>query len=166
GEVDKVGPGVEDLSVGDRVLALTRFGGYSSSVVVPATWVLKVPEGKDLRQAAALPVTYLTADLILERLCAVRPGDWVLIHAAAGGVGLSALQLAKRIRAITVGTASAANHARLRELGLDHPIDYRSLDFEAEVMRITAGRGVDAILDSIGGTTTRPHYCCPALLLR
>jgi len=166
GAIDRIGPGVEDFSLGDRVLALTRFGGYSSSVVVPAFQAARVPEGKDLRQAACLPVTYLAASLMLERLCALRPDDWVLIHAAAGGVGLAALQLAKHIGATTVGTARAAKHARLTELGLDHPIDYQFRDFEAEVTRISAGRGVDVVLDPIGGTTTRKNYRCLAPLGR
>ena len=160
GEIDEVGTDVKGLTEGDRVLALTRFGGYSSTVVVPVHRVKVVPPGKDLRQAAGLPVIYLTAYLTLNRLGSVRPGDWVLIHAAAGGVGLSALQLSTWLGAVTVGTASAGKHERLRQLGLDYPIDYRNQDFEAEVMRITAGRGVDMILDAVGGTTTRKNYRC------
>ena len=164
GVIDEAGTEVQGFAEGDRVLALTRFGGYSSAVVVPVHRVKVVPPGKDLRQAAGLPVSYLTAYLTLNRLGSVRPGDWVLIHAAAGGVGLSALQLCRKLGAVTIGTASAGKHERLRKIGLDHPVDYRDQDFEAEVMRITAGRGVDIVLDAVGGTTTRKSYRCLAPL--
>jgi len=166
GEIDELGVGVEGLVAGDRVLALCHFGGYATSVIVPAHQAHTVPVGKDLRQAAGLPVSYLTAYVMLNRLGSVRPGDWVLIHAAAGGVGLSALQLAKNLGAVTIGTARAAKHPRLYELGLDHPVDYRRADFEAEVLRITGGRGVDIVLDAIGGTNIRKSYRCLAPLGR
>jgi synaptic vesicle membrane protein VAT-1 len=166
GVVDEVGAAVDDFVVGDRALALTRFNGYSTSVIVPAHQVQRVPEGKDLQAAAGLPVTFLTAYLMLTRMGALRRGDRVLIHAAAGGVGLAALQLARHVGAVTIGTASAAKHERLRDLGLDYPIDYRTNDFEPEVMRITDGRGVDLVLDAVGGTTTRKSYRCLAPLGR
>jgi NADPH:quinone reductase-like Zn-dependent oxidoreductase len=166
GVVDEVGPGVEQLAVGNRVVALTRFGGYSSSAVVPVARVLALPEGKDIVHAAGLPVTFMTAHLLLNRLGSLRSGERVLIHAVAGGVGLAALQLARRAGAVTIGTASRGKHDRLRELGLDHPIDYRSTDFEAEVMRFTNGRGVDVVLDAVGGVTTRKSYRCLAPLGR
>jgi NADPH:quinone reductase-like Zn-dependent oxidoreductase len=158
GTVDAVGAGVEGLEVGDRVIALTRFGGQSSSVVVPRHQAVKLPDGLDLVHAAAIPVNYLTAYLMLVRLGSVRRGDTVLIHAAAGGVGFAALQICKLLGAETFGTASAGKHERLREAGLDHPIDYRNQDFAAEVNRLTHGRGVDVILDAVGGSTTRKNY--------
>jgi NADPH:quinone reductase-like Zn-dependent oxidoreductase len=166
GHVDEVGPGVAGLTEGERVVALTHFGGYSNSVVVPAHRVQVVPAGKDLQQAAGIPVNFLSSYLMLERLGSLRSGEWVLIHAAAGGIGLAALQLAKNAGAVTVGTARKEKHDRLREMGLDHAIDYRTQDFEAEVGHITAGRGVDVALDSIGGTTTRKSYRCLAPLGR
>ncbi len=162
GVIDEIGAGVEGLSEGDGVMARTRSGGYSSSVVVPGERVQPVPDDLDLRTAAGVQVTYLTSYLMLNRLGSVRPGDWVLIHAAAGGVGLAALQLAKHLGALTIGTASAAKHPRLGELGLDHAIDYRSQDFETEVMRITEGRGVDVALDAVGGSSFRKSYRCLA----
>jgi len=166
GVVDEVGAGVTRFAAGDRVLALTRFGGYSSTVVVPVAQAHHVPDGADLQQAAGLPVTYLTAYLMVIRLGSLHRGDRVLIHAAAGGVGLSALQLALHAGAETFGTASAAKHDRLRSLGLDHPIDYRTADFAEEVLRLTDGRGVDLILDAVGGSTTRKNYRCLAPLGR
>lgn len=158
GTVDAVGGGVDDFEVGDKVVALTRFGGQSSSVVVPQHQVVHLPDGLDLVHAAAIPVNYLTAYLMLVRLGNVRNGESVLIHAAAGGVGFAALQICKQLGAVTYGTASAAKHERLRAEGLDHPIDYRNQDFAAEVTRLTKGRGVDVILDAVGGNTSRKNY--------
>lgn len=158
GEIDAVGEGTNDLEVGDRVLALTRFGGYADTVVVPWQQAIHLPSGKDFVEAAALPVNFLTASLILDRLASVRAGDKVLIHGAAGGVGVAALQLAKALGAETFGTASASKHESLREMGLDHAIDYRSYDFEEELRKLTGGKGVDVILDPIGGSNARKSY--------
>ncbi len=166
GTVDQVGPDVTGLVDGDRVMALTRFGGYSDVVVVPAAQAARVHPGADLVEAAAIPVAFLTAYVMLDHLGSVRPGDTVLIHSAGGGVGLSALQLAKRLGATTIGTASAGKHPRLAAHGLDHAIDYRTQDFETEVLRITGGRGVDVVLDAQGGTSFRKSYRCLAPLGR
>src|SRR5690606_8074073 len=137
----------------DRVVALTRFGGYAEAVSVPVEQAIHLPDGKDFIEGAALPVNYLTAFLMVEWLAGLREGDRILIHGAAGGVGLAALQLAKARGAIVFGTASPGKHKRLREMGLDHPIDYRTADFEEEVRALTEGRGVDVILDPISGKT-------------
>ncbi len=147
-------------------MALTRFGGYADAVVVPEHRVVRIPEGKDLVEAAGIPVTYLTAYVMLNRLGSVRQGDTVLIHSAGGGVGVAALQLARQLGAVTIGTASARKHERLTSMGLDHAIDYRTQDFEKEVMRITAGRGVDVALDAQGGSSMRKSYRCLAPLGR
>jgi NADPH:quinone reductase-like Zn-dependent oxidoreductase len=162
GEVDRVGDGVTRVAVGDRVMALTRFGGYADVVVVPEVQVARVHDGADPVEAAGIPVAFLTAYVMLNHLGSVRPGDTVLIHSAGGGVGLSALQLARNLGAVTIGTASAGKHDRLREHGLDHAIDYRTQDFEAEVLRITGGRGVEVALDARGGTSFRKSYRCLA----
>lgn len=166
GEIDQVGANVEGLRTGDRVLALTRFGGYADTVVVPAIQAIPFPAHKDFVEAAAIPVNFLTAHVIIDRLASVRPGDRVLIHGAAGGVGIAALQLAKALGAETFGTASKAKHGRLLEMGLDHAIDYREADFEEEVRKITGGAGVDVILDPIGGEHLRKSYRCLAPLGR
>ncbi len=160
GVIDEVGPEVEALRVGDRVVALTRFGGYADTAVVPAGQAIRIPDDRSYVDAAALPVNYLTAHLMLERLGCLRAGDKVLIHGVGGGVGLAALQIAKARGAIAFGTASASKHERLRALGLDHVIDYHERDFEEEIRELTAGRGVDVVLDPIGGENARKSYRC------
>jgi NADPH:quinone reductase-like Zn-dependent oxidoreductase len=166
GEIDAVGGSVDGFSPGDRVMALTRFGGYADVVTVPAAQVTRIHTGADPVTAAAVPVAYLTAYVMLHRLGSVQPGDTVLIHSAGGGVGLAALQLARGLGAVTIGTASTKKHERLAEHGLDHAIDYRTHDFEAEVLRITDGRGVDVVLDAQGGSSFRKSYRCLAPLGR
>jgi synaptic vesicle membrane protein VAT-1 len=162
GVIDAVGSSVDNYQVGDQVMALTRFGGYSDVVTVPARQVARVHDGADLVAAAGLPVAFLTSYVMLNHLGSVRPGDTVLIHSAGGGVGLAALQLAKNLGAVTIGTASTKKHERLRARGLDHPIDYRTEDFEKEVLRITEGRGVEVVLDAQGGSSFRKSYRCLA----
>jgi len=162
GTIDAVGEGVRARREGERVLALVRFGGYSDVVCVAEGQAVPVPEGMSDDEGAALPVVYVTAHHMLIYLGNVKPGDTVLIHAAAGGVGLAALQICRHVGAVTIGTASASKHARLREMGLDHAIDYHTQDFEEEVRRITAGRGVDVALDAQGGASLRKSYRCLA----
>lgn len=158
GEIEALGAGVDGFREGDRVVAFTRFGGYAEAVCIPAEQAIRLPEGKDFVEGAALPVNYLTAFMMVEYLAGIREGDSILIHGVAGGVGIAALQLAKARGAVTYGTASPGKHARLREMGLDHAIDYRNADFEAEVREQTKGRGVDVILDPISGRTTRKNF--------
>jgi NADPH:quinone reductase-like Zn-dependent oxidoreductase len=166
GVVDQVGDGVSGFKEGDRVLTFTRFGGYSDTVVVDASWVHKVPEGISLEAAAAIPVNYATAWTMLIRLGALQPGETVLVHSAGGGVGIAALQICQWRGATAIGTASAGKHPRLKELGYAHCIDYRSEDFEKETMRYSAGRGVDVVLDPQGGNSFRKSYRCLAPLGR
>ena len=150
GTVERVGPGVSGLKTGDRVVALTRFGGYTEAIAVPAAQVFPMPAAMSFEEAAAVPVNYLTAVLMLRHFGNVRKGDRVLVHAAAGGVGMAAIQLCRIAGAEVIGTASAGKHATLRDAGVAHAIDYRTLDFEQEVKRITGGRGVDIVLDATG----------------
>jgi len=158
GTVDRVGPGVQGIKEGDRVGALLHFGGYSSSVVINARQALPLGPTLSFEKAAALPINYLTAWLMLVHLGNVRAGDKVLVHSAAGGVGLAALQICLSRGAEVIGTASAPKHARLREMGVAHCIDYRTQDFQAEVMRITGDKGVDIALDAVGGDSFRKSY--------
>src|SRR5829696_3702723 len=158
GVVDAVGHGVTNPHEGDRVVALTRFGGYSDAVVVPAFQVYRFPERLSDAEAAAVPVTYLTAAIALYRMAAVTAGETVLVHNAGGGVGIAATQLARLRRATVIGTASAAKHDALREFGVEYAIDYRHGNVEGEVQRITKGRGVDVILDPIGGKSFNASY--------
>ncbi len=157
-------PGVDDLAPGQRVVALTRFGGYAEAVAVPAAQVFPLPASLSFEHGAAIPVNYLTAVLMLRHFGNVRSGERVLVHAAAGGVGMAAIQLCRLAGAEVLGTASASKHAVLREAGVAHPIDYRTQDFEAEVRRITGGRGVDIVLDATGAF--RKSYRCLAPLGR
>jgi synaptic vesicle membrane protein VAT-1 len=135
---------------GERVVAMTRFGGQSDTICVPAAMVFPISPSLSFAEAASIPVVWLTAWHMLIELANLRKGQTVLIHAAAGGVGTAALQICKKFGAISIGTASAAKHERLKNMGLDHAIDYRTEDFEARVKEITKGRGVDIALDATG----------------
>jgi NADPH:quinone reductase-like Zn-dependent oxidoreductase len=158
GEVESVGEGVVSHKVGDRVVAGTRFNGHAELVAVPEGQALPLHEKLSFEQGAAFPVNYGTAYAALVIMGGLREGDRVLIHAAAGGVGISATQIARRAGAVIFGTASASKHDAIREQGVAHPIDYRSQDFEEEVRRITNGEGVDVIMDALGPTTFRKDY--------
>lgn len=159
GIVDAVGPGVESPAPGDRVLALVRFGGQAEKVVLPARQALPMMDGTGFEEAAAIPVTYLTAWHALFRMGHLAPGQSVLVHMAAGGVGTAALQLCATVPGVTVyGTASAAKHAVIRDMGCHHPIDYRTRDYAEEVRRLTGGRGVDLVLDPLGGADWKKGY--------
>jgi NADPH:quinone reductase-like Zn-dependent oxidoreductase len=159
GEVDAVGPGVAAPAPGDRVLALVRFGGQAGKVVLPAEQAIPMPEEMTFEQGAALPVNYITAYHALFRVGNLRPGRSVLVHMAAGGVGIAALQLCRTVPGVTVyGTASVGKHEVIRAEGCAHPIDYRSRDYEAEVRRLSGGRGVDLVLDALGGADWKNGY--------
>ena len=158
GEVESVGEGVDSHSVGDRVLAGTRFGGYAELVSVPADQVLPLPDEFGFEQGAAFPVNYATAYAALVIMGGLKSGERLLIHAAAGGVGIAATQVAKGIGAEIFGTASASKHDAIRAQGVAHPIDYRNLDFAEEAMRITGGVGLDLIIDAVGPSSFRKDY--------
>lgn len=159
GTVEALGPGVSAPALGTPVLALTEFGGQASHALADARVTAPIPPGMSLEQAAALPVNYVTAHHLLHRVGSVQPGRSVLVHMAAGGVGLAVIQLARAVGGVTLfGTASAGKHAFLREAGLQHPIDYRTTDWAAEVHTLTKGRGVDLILDPLGGEDTKRGY--------
>lgn len=158
GEVESVGEEVSDHKIGDRVVAGTRFGGHAEMISVPADQALPLPDGLSFEQGAAIPVNYATAYAALIVMGSLREGDRVLIHAAAGGVGISATQVARNAGAEIFGTASPSKHEAIRAQGVAHPIDYRSLDFESEVMRITGDEGVDLVIDALGPTSFRKDY--------
>jgi NADPH:quinone reductase-like Zn-dependent oxidoreductase len=158
GRVDAVGPDTFPDWVGRDVVAMTRFGGYSDVVCVPERQAFTRPPGMDAEQGAALPVNYLTAFQLIEVMGGLRAGDTVLIHSAGGGVGIAAIQLARRIGARVIGTASAGKHAALREMGVEHCIDSRREDFAARVRELTGGRGVELALDAVGASSFRDSY--------
>jgi NADPH:quinone reductase-like Zn-dependent oxidoreductase len=158
GEVESVGDGVKSFRPGDRVLAGTRFNGQAELVTVRANMVYELPKQLSFEQGAAFPVNYATAQAGLVVMGGLSEGERVLIHAAAGGVGISATQIAKRLGAEVFGTASASKHDAIREQGVDHAIDYRSEDFAAEVRRITGGEGIDVAFDALGPSSFRKDY--------
>ena len=152
GVVDAVGPDVDGDAVGRRVLALVRFGGHAELVCAPAAQVVELPEPLGFAEAAAIPVNYLTAFHMLFRVANLRSGQRVLVHMAAGGVGIAVLQLCRTVPGVvSFGTASAAKHDVLREEGCTHPVDYRTEDYVARVLDLTGGEGVDLVLDPLGG---------------
>ncbi len=158
GIVDALGEGVTSPSVGARVVALSRFGAHADTLCVPAGQVVELPGAMGFEEAAALPVNYVTAYHALFRVAALRPGDRVLVHMAAGGVGIAALQLCRTVAGVvTFGTSSRAKHDAIRAHGCTHPLDYRSVDYESEVRRIEPA-GVDVVLDPLGGNDWRKGY--------
>lgn len=159
GVIDAVGDGVEERSIGQRVLAMTQFGGYADLVCVDAQQSYILPEGMTFEEGAALPVTYLTAYHMLFNVFRLRPGDHVLIHQVAGGVGTAASQLCRSVGGVTsYGTASEAKHDYVRANGCTHPIDYHSVDYVEAVRDLTDGRGVDVVLDALGGEDWKKGY--------
>ena len=158
GVVDSVGKNVNRSFVGKSVVAMTRFGGQSEMIAVKATQMFEKPEKLTFEQAAAIPVNYLTAYALLVVMGSLHEGESVLIHNAGGGVGLAALDIAKKIGAVTYGTASQGKHKFLTDRGLDHPIDYRNQDWQPQLMQLTNGRGVDLIMDPIGGAHWKKSY--------
>lgn len=158
GIIDAVSADVTSLEPGQAVLALTHFGGYAEQVVVPAAYVFPLPPGMSFTSAAALPVNYLTAYVMLYRCGCLRPAEHVLIHGAAGGVGLAAVQLCRLRQAIIYGTASAGKHDFLRQQGVQHTIDYHQEDVTTLVKQLTDGRGLDMVLDALGGASFAQSY--------
>jgi NADPH:quinone reductase-like Zn-dependent oxidoreductase len=158
GIVDAIGRDVSEFRLGDRVLALTRFEGYASAVVVPAKQVFATPPSLTDVEAAAVPVNYLTAYIAVIRLAKTDTDDVVLIYGAGGGVGIAATQIAKLQKAMVIGTASTPKIEAIRAIGVDHAVDHLRQDVAAEVRRLTSGRGADVILDPIGGRQLGVSY--------
>jgi NADPH2:quinone reductase len=152
GVIREAGPEVNDRRPGQRVVAIAPNGSHAALFSVPASSTWLVPEGLDIVQAACVPIAFGTADDCLFEFGRLKAGETVLIQAGAGGVGLAAIQLAKRAGATVLATASSDDKLdRLKEFGLDHGINYREGDFVEEVKRLTGGRGVDLVVDSVGG---------------
>jgi NADPH:quinone reductase-like Zn-dependent oxidoreductase len=159
GEVDEVGPGVTAWKPGDRVSAFTPLGAYAEYVCTPAAFVVPLPPGRSWVEGASLMVSALTAYHGLVTLATLRKSEKVLVHAAAGGVGIAVLQLAKHLGAETIATAgSAAKLEVALAHGADHVINYRDEDFEAVTRSLTGGYGVDVVMDSVGGTVFRKGW--------
>jgi NADPH2:quinone reductase len=163
GVVEDAGPGVTDLEPGTRVAYGLWPGAYAERAVVPADRLLALPEGIEDRQAAAMMLKGLTAQYLLRRTFRVEPGQTILFHAAAGGVGLIACQWAKHLGATVIGTVGSEEKAELaRAHGCDHAIVYTRESFVERVREITAGRGVPVVYDSVGQATFEGSLDCLA----
>jgi NADPH:quinone reductase-like Zn-dependent oxidoreductase len=158
GLVEEVGDRVDQGLIGKAVIAMTRFKGQAEQVTIPATQIFDKPDSLTFEEAAAIPVVYVTAWGLLVAMGGLKKDEAVLIHNAGGGVGLAALDIAKHLGAKTFGTASAGKHDFLRARGLDHAIDYRNQDWLLELMNLTDGRGVELVIDPLGGPSWKKSY--------
>lgn len=157
GVVDAIGNGVTRVAAGDRVFGMPRFGGYSDTIVVKEAQAFKMPGAMTFEEAAALPVVYLTAHHMMMFTGHLRRKSRVLLHSAAGGVGLAAIQLAKTRECEIFGIASKSKHDFLKKQGCHHTID-NDADYVAEIRALTDGRGVDLVLDPVGGKSWTEGY--------
>jgi NADPH2:quinone reductase len=161
GTVEAVGEGVLDFAVGDRVAWSGVPGSYADAVLAPAASVVRIPEGLSERTAAAAMLQGMTAHYLVHGTRQTKPGDVALVHAAAGGAGLLTVQMLARAGATVIGTCSSAEKEALaRGAGCEHVIRYTEVDFAEEVKRITQGRGVDVVYDSVGKTTFEGSLTC------
>ncbi len=158
GIVEKVGKDVTQFKEGDRVFALTKFGGYSTKALTKEIYTMSMPDKMSFEEGAGLPVNYFTAYLGLFYMGNLKKHERILIHSAGGGVGLASIQLAKSIGAEIYGTASAGKHDYLKSIGVHHTINYRKKDFEEEIRQMTHGKGVHLIMDAIGGEYLKKDY--------
>lgn len=158
GVVEAVGRDADPGLAGQAVIAMTRFGGQAELLAVAAAQTFAKPDGLSFEEAAAIPVNYLTAWALLVTMGGLKKDEAVLIHNAGGGVGLAALDIARHIGAETFGTASAGKHEFLRARGLDHPIDYRNQDWLPALLSLTGGRGVELIIDPLGGANWKKSF--------
>jgi NADPH:quinone reductase len=152
GEVVAIGADVTEIAVGARVIG-TGYGAFAEYMVMAADGLALVPDGWKDEQALGLVLNWATALAALKPLGELEAGQTVLVHAAAGAVGQAAVRMAKHYGATVIATASASKHEVVRRLGADHVIDYRTADLVTEVRRLSGGRGVDVVLESVGGET-------------
>jgi len=164
GRIAARGANITQWKVGDEVCALTPGGGYAQYCVTPAAWCLPIPRGVSLEHAAGLPETYFTVwNNVFDR-AGLKSGEWFLVHGGTSGIGLTAIQLAKAFGAIVVTTAgSPEKTAFCMKMGADYAIDYKTQDFATEVKRITNSRGIDVILDMVGGDYVERNLKCLAV---
>lgn len=159
--VEKLGEGVSDLKVGDRVAYGSGMGAYAEKRLFAADKLVKIPDGIDDRTVASMMLKGMTTQYLVRRTYAVKKGDTILVHAAAGGVGLILVQWAKHLGATVIGTVGSADKAKLAKAhGCDHVILYRDTDFVAEVKKITSGKGVPVVYDGVGKDTFMPSLDC------
>lgn len=163
GRVLACAPDVTHCKPGDRVMAVCEYGGFAEEVVAPADSVFVLPDSIGDDVAAAFPVAYGTSHLGLKYKCALAAGESVLIHGAAGGVGLTAVEIAKRMGAVVIATASGAEKCAVAAAAsADHTLDSRSEDLRGQVKALTDGRGVDVVYDPVGGKLFEESLRCTA----
>ncbi|MDA7501917.1 zinc-binding dehydrogenase [Chitinophagales bacterium] len=158
GRVDAVGAEVSDFQIGQRVTALTRFGGYAEYAVTMREGVAAIPDDMPIGTALALSTQYCTAYFSAAEMINLFPGDKVLVQAAAGGVGTALVQWAKHRGCEVFGTASKQKFDHIRAQGVDHPIDYRNQDFKKEIEAIAGKNSIDAVFDAIGGSSVKKGW--------
>jgi NADPH2:quinone reductase len=159
GTVTEIAPDVQAIRKGDRVAAMTHFGGYAEYAIAPALLAAPVPDSMPAGEATALTVQYCTAYFAAAEVVNLHPGDRVLIHAAAGGVGTALVQYCKYKECEIFATAGSDRKlGMLKDAGVHHPVNYKSEDFAKTISNITGGKGVDVIFDSVGGATTKKGY--------
>lgn len=154
GTIIELGENVKHLKLGQRVVTVNVFGSHAEKRAVHSRTAWPIPDGFDIKQASAIPVPFGTADDCLFEFGRLKKGESVLVQAGAGAVGLAAIQLAKRAGATVFATASSPDKlARLKPFGMDHGIDYTKQDVVTEIMRLTDNKGVDLVVDPVGGAT-------------
>ena len=159
GIIDEVGQGIASSRTGERVMAVTKFGSHAELVAVDALRAVRMPDSMSFEEGAAFPVNYLSAHCGIVHLGRLQPGERLLVHAAAGGVGIATVQLARHIGAELFCTAgSDTKIGFLRGLGVAHAINYSREDFAAAVRRLTGGYGVDVVMDAVAGRFFRPGW--------
>ena len=158
GIIDKVGKDVKGLNIGEKVMGLSLSGSYSSHVCIDKNSIIPLPDNFQLDEAAAFPVAFITAYMMIFDMGNLQEGDTFLIHGAGGGVGTAAIQLAKTKNIKIIGTSSSWKHDKISKMGVDKCIDYNTDDTEKEIMDFTNGKGVDLIIDPIGAKNWKLSY--------
>jgi NADPH2:quinone reductase len=153
GTVAQVGEGAERWRTGDKVCALLTGGGYAEYAVTPAAQCLPVPKGLSVMEAASLPETFCTVWFDVFDFGALKPGESLLVHGGSSGIGVTAIQIARALGSVVYATAGSDKKCQAcRDLGAREAINYKAMDFEKEIGRLTEGRGMDVILDMVGGS--------------
>ena len=158
GIIDKIGKNVKELNIGTKVIGLSLSGSYSSHICIDKDLIIPLPENFELDEAAAFPVAYITAYMMIFDLGNLQDGDTFLIHGAGGGVGTAAIQLAKTKDIKIIGTSSSWKHDKISKMGVDKCIDYNKDDTEKEILDYTKGKGVDLVIDPIGANNWKLSY--------
>tara|TARA_Y100001970_G_scaffold291001_1_gene426641 strand:+ start:2296 stop:3330 length:1035 start_codon:yes stop_codon:yes gene_type:complete len=158
GEIIKIGEDVEGFNIGDKIMCFAPFNSYSSHINVNHQMVMKLPENYNAQEGAAFPVIYVTAYMMMFHLGNLKKNEYFFIQGAGGGVGTAAIQLAKSIGAIVIGSSSGWKHEKLKQLGCDYCIDYNKESAREQIMKYTNNYGVDLIIDPVGGKEWKESY--------